>query len=150
MQLCQDLEVELANAAPMPGRLSAPILSRLARPDRLLADGDGAISGAIVLLIDRTRGARLAQSRALHCLGHGSRRSLALGGVLARPARIGFTHAPENPRLRGWKVDQDSVSNFRVGEPVRLIHPAPNRARIAIDLSGKKLKVEIVGEKIGG
>jgi len=115
----------------------------------LLAGRGGAISGAVLLLID-TREACRRQRQAFQFVCHGASgpHAFALGSA-AHSARIGLAHASENPRLRGWEVDEDAIANFRIGEAVWLIHPAAHCARITVYLGSERFKIEVFGEKIG-
>ena len=69
-------------------------------------------------------------------------------GGLAPPARRGLSHTLHEPFARGRDVDQDPVSDSRVWQPVRLIHPATNGARMAARIGGKRFKVGEIAEKI--
>ena len=41
-------------------------------------------------------------------------------------------------------MDQNPITNSRVGKTVRLMEPAADSARVALHLSRKRLKIEIV------
>src|SRR5262249_4521965 len=80
-----------------------------------------------------------------------ARRSPA-GGLLfweIVPSLIRILHARVQPLARGRDMDQNAVAEPRVGQPIGLIHPAPNGARITVNFSGERLKVEIIVEKTG-
>jgi hypothetical protein len=45
-------------------------------------------------------------------------------------------------------MNQDAIADAGVGQPVWLIQPTANSARMAINLFSKRFQVEIIGEKI--
>jgi hypothetical protein len=57
-------------------------------------------------------------------------------------------HAAENPFARGRHVNEDAITDFRVGKSVGLIEPAADCAGMAIDLFGEWIEIEKVLEQV--
>jgi len=67
---------------------------------------------------------------------------------LALPARRGPMHAFHQPFARSRHMNQDAIADARVWQAVGLFQPASDSARMAACVSGKRIKIDEVVEKL--
>jgi hypothetical protein len=63
---------------------------------------------------------------------------------LRHATSVRLAHAAENPLASCRDVNEKAVAYFRVRQAIRFIHPTSNGARVAANLSGERLKVEVI------
>ena len=64
------------------------------------------------------------------------------------PSTRDVLHTAEDPFPCGGDMDQNPITDSRVGEAVGLIEPAADGARIALHLGREGLKIEIVLQEV--